>query len=196
MAAACTRPAPAARRRNTCSSSCRRTTCAGTRSASFSRWLSRSRISAPRPAIAKALVVAEALDRANGKILDNDKSPQRKVGELDNRGSHFYLAMYWARALADQTQDDDLRAAFSPSPVSSNSNEAKIVAELNGVQGKPVEIGGYYHPDPAKTSKAMRPSATLNAIIDGMNGRPGLTRPGSAAGPHAGPALLGHTSCR
>jgi isocitrate dehydrogenase len=116
----------------------------------------------------KALVVAEALDRANGKILDNDKSPQRKVGELDNRGSHFYLAMYWARALADQTQDADLRAAFQPIAEQLEKNESKIVGELNGVQGRSVEIGGYYHPDPAKTSTAMRPSATLNAIIDGM----------------------------
>jgi isocitrate dehydrogenase len=117
----------------------------------------------------KALVVAEALDRANGKILDNDKSPQRKVGELDNRGSHFYLAMYWARALADQTADAELRATFAPVATELERNEAKIVSELNGVQGKPVEIGGYYHPDRAKTSKAMRPSATLNTIIDGMN---------------------------
>ena len=117
----------------------------------------------------KALVVAEALDRANGKILDNDKSPQRKVGELDNRGSHFYLAMYWARALADQTQDAELRAVFQPIADQLEKNEATIVGELNGVQGRQVEIGGYYHPDPAKTSKAMRPSATLNAIIDGMS---------------------------
>ncbi len=118
----------------------------------------------------KALVVAEALDRANGKILDNDKSPQRKVGELDNRGSHFYLAMYWARALADQTKDAELQKIFSPIASELERNEAKIVSELNGVQGKPVEIGGYYHPDSAKTSTAMRPSATLNAIIDGLAG--------------------------
>jgi len=116
----------------------------------------------------KALVVADALDQANGKILDNDKSPQRKVGELDNRGSHFYLAMYWARALADQAQDNDLRAAFTPIASQLEQKEGAIVSELNGVQGKPVEIGGYYHPDPAKTSKAMRPSATLNGIIDGI----------------------------
>jgi len=116
----------------------------------------------------KARVLADALDRANGKILDNDKSPQRKVGELDNRGSHFYLAMYWARALADQTEDQELRAAFGPIASQLEQQEAKIVAELNGVQGKPVEIGGYYHPDRARTAKAMRPSATLNAIIDGM----------------------------
>jgi isocitrate dehydrogenase len=117
----------------------------------------------------KALTVAEALDRANGKILDNDKSPQRKVGELDNRGSHFYLAMYWARALADQSSDADLRATFGPVASELERKEAQIVGELNGVQGKPVQIGGYYHPDPALTGKAMRPSATLNAIIDGMS---------------------------
>ena len=117
----------------------------------------------------KALVVAEALDRANGKILDNDKSPQRKVGELDNRGSHFYLAMYWARALADQSKDPELRARFGRVATELEDNEAKIVGELNGVQGKPVQVGGYYHPDPAQTARAMRPSTTLNAIIDGMN---------------------------
>jgi isocitrate dehydrogenase len=116
----------------------------------------------------RALVVAEALDRANGKILDNDKSPQRKVGELDNRGSHFYLAMYWARALADQKKDAELQKIFGPVASELERNEAKIVSELNGVQGKSVEIGGYYHPDPAQTSKAMRPSATFNAILDGM----------------------------
>jgi isocitrate dehydrogenase len=116
----------------------------------------------------KALVVAEALDRANGKILDNDKSPQRKVGELDNRGSHFYLAMYWARALADQSKDPELRARFGRVATELEGNEAKIVDELNGVQGKPVQVGGYYHPDPAQTARAMRPSATLNAIIEGI----------------------------
>jgi len=115
---------------------------------------------------AKALAVAAALDRANGKILENDKSPQRKVGEIDNRGSHFYLAMYWARALADQQKDADLRTAFGPIAAELENNEATIVGELNGVQGKPVEIGGYYHPDPAKLSAAMRPSPTLNQVID------------------------------
>jgi isocitrate dehydrogenase len=117
---------------------------------------------------AKAIVMAEALDEANGKILDNDKSPQRKVGELDNRGSHFYLAMYWARALANQTKDAALRATFEPIAVKLEANESTIISELNGTQGKPVDIGGYYHPDPARTARAMRPSATLNAILDGM----------------------------
>jgi isocitrate dehydrogenase len=117
---------------------------------------------------ARALVVADALDRANGRILDNDKSPQRRVGELDNRGSHFYLAMYWARALADQQKDADLRATFEPIARELEQHESAIVAELNGVQGRPVEIGGYYHPDPARTATAMRPSATLNRIIDSI----------------------------
>ena len=116
----------------------------------------------------KALVVADALDRANAKILDNDKSPQRKVGELDNRGSHFYLAMYWARALADQSTDPELRVRFGRVASELEGNEAKIVGELNGVQRKPVQIGGYYHPDRAQTARAMRPSATLNAIIEGI----------------------------
>jgi isocitrate dehydrogenase len=117
---------------------------------------------------AQALVLAEALDTANGKVLENDRSPQRKIGEIDNRGSHFYLAMYWARALADQTKDQWLKAKFAPVADALEKNEAKIVAELTAVQGKPVAIGGYYHPDPKLCAAAMRPSATLNAIIDGI----------------------------
>jgi isocitrate dehydrogenase len=122
---------------------------------------------------AKALVVAEALDRANGRILENDKSPQRKVGEIDNRGSHFYLAMYWARALADQSADTELQTTFAPVARELEQNERSIVSELNGVQGRPVEIGGYYHSDPALTAKAMRPSATFNAVVDALNLVPG-----------------------
>ena len=118
---------------------------------------------------AKAIAVAQALDRANGRILENDKSPQRKIGEIDNRGSHFYLAMYWARALADQARDADLRATFTPVARELEQNEAKIIAELNGVQGTPVDVGGYYHPDPAAAAKAMRPSATFNAVVDSLN---------------------------
>jgi len=114
-----------------------------------------------------ALALADALDQANGRILENDKSPQRKVGELDNRGSHFYLAMYWARALADQTADGGLRETFAPIARDLEQNESRIVGELNGVQGKPIDVGGYYHPDPALTAQAMRPSPTFNAIIDG-----------------------------
>jgi isocitrate dehydrogenase len=116
----------------------------------------------------RAQVVADALDKANGRFLENDKSPQRKIGELDNRGSHFYLAMYWARALADQTRDRELSAIFAPIAQQLEQQEKAIVSELNGVQGRPVEIGGYYHPDPAKTAAAMRPSATLNRIVDSM----------------------------
>ena len=117
----------------------------------------------------KALVMAQALDQANGKILENDKSPQRKVGEIDNRGSHFYLAMYWARALADQTKDAELQATFARLASELEAKEATIIAELNGAQGKPVNIAGYYHPDPALTARAMRPSATFNALIDSLN---------------------------
>ena len=114
----------------------------------------------------KAQVVADALDRANGRILENDKSPQRKVGELDNRGSHFFLAQYWARALADQTTDAELKRIFTPLASELERQEQTIVAELNGVQGRPVDVGGYYHPDASMASQAMRPSATFNAIID------------------------------
>ncbi|QJD69108.1 NADP-dependent isocitrate dehydrogenase [Xanthomonas campestris pv. badrii] len=112
-----------------------------------------------------ATVLAKALDVANGQFLDNNKSPARKVGELDNRGSHFYLAMYWAQALAAQTEDTALQAKFAPLAKALTGNEATIVAELNGAQGKPVEIGGYYHPDLAKVSEAMRPSKTFNDIL-------------------------------
>jgi isocitrate dehydrogenase len=115
-----------------------------------------------------ALTLADMLDRANGRLLDNDKSPQRKIGGIDNRGSHFYLAMYWAKALAEQTADAALRDRFAPVARDLEQNEARIVGELNGVQGKPVDVGGYYHPDPALTATAMRPSATFNAIIDAL----------------------------
>ena len=113
----------------------------------------------------KALVLAKTLDQATGQFLDNNKSPSRKVGNIDNRGSHFYLALYWAQALAAQTEDKDLQAQFAPVAKAMAENEATIVAELNAVQGKPVDIGGYYHADADKLSNVMRPSATLNAII-------------------------------
>ncbi|ESU28797.1 isocitrate dehydrogenase, NADP-dependent [Flavobacterium limnosediminis JC2902] len=114
---------------------------------------------------AKALVLAETLDEANDKFLKNDKSPARKVGQIDNRGSHFYLAMYWAEALANQTKDAELQAKFAPIAAELSANEAKIDAELIGSQGKPQNIGGYYQPSFALTEKAMRPSETLNAIL-------------------------------
>ncbi|MFC5741443.1 NADP-dependent isocitrate dehydrogenase [Dyella tabacisoli] len=114
---------------------------------------------------AGAGVLARTLDQANGKFLDNNKSPARKVGELDNRGSHFYLALYWAQALAAQTEDAALKATFTPLANALEENEAKIVGELNGVQGKPVDIQGYYHPNLKLVSEAMRPSATFNAAL-------------------------------
>ncbi|TEW52473.1 NADP-dependent isocitrate dehydrogenase [Psychromonas algicola] len=113
----------------------------------------------------KAVILAEALHVANGKFLKEDKSPSRKVGELDNRGSHFYLAMYWAEALATQTKDTELQAQFKPFADVLLSNEAVIVKELNDAQGVAVDLGGYFDTDPAKVSAAMRPSKTLNAAI-------------------------------
>jgi isocitrate dehydrogenase len=112
--------------------------------------------------------LADALDQANAKFLESNKSPARKVGEIDNRGSHFYLALYWAQALAQQTQDKNLAARFAKIAKDMSDNEAKISSELLGAQGKPVDIGGYYHPDDAKASRAMRPSPTLNAIVDAI----------------------------
>jgi len=116
----------------------------------------------------RASVLAETLDIATGKFLDNDKSPARKVGQIDNRGSHFYLALYWADALAAQDKDLALKNIFTPVAKELSSKEAQINAELIGAQGKPQDIGGYYHTDHAKASKAMRPSETLNAIIDSI----------------------------
>ncbi|MEK6801362.1 MAG: NADP-dependent isocitrate dehydrogenase [Nitrospirota bacterium] len=115
-----------------------------------------------------AKMLADTLDQANAKFLESNKSPARKVGEIDNRGSHFYLALYWAQALAQQTQDKDLQARFVKISKELEQNESKIAGELLAVQGKPVDVGGYYHPVDAKASKAMRPSATLNAIIDAI----------------------------
>jgi isocitrate dehydrogenase len=113
----------------------------------------------------KAIVLAETLDEANDKFLANDKSPARKVGQIDNRGSHFYLAFYWAQALAAQTKDAELQAIFAPIAAEFAANEAKINTELIGAQGKPQNIGGYFQPNPALTSKAMRPSETFNTIL-------------------------------
>lgn len=115
-----------------------------------------------------AKILADTLDQANAKFLESNKSPARKVGEIDNRGSHFYLALYWAEALAAQTQDKNLQAKFAKIAKQLADNEAKIASELVAAQGKPVDIGGYYHPDDAKASKAMRPSPTLNAIVDAI----------------------------
>jgi len=117
---------------------------------------------------AKAAVLSDTLDAAIAKFLDNNRSPARKVGEIDNRGSHFYLAMYWAEALAAQSKDAELKARFTKVATQLQESEAKINAELIGAQGKPVDLGGYYQPDRAKTEKAMRPSPTLNAIIESI----------------------------
>lgn len=114
----------------------------------------------------KAQVLADALDKATGKFLDMNKSPSRRVGEIDNRGSHFYLATYWAQALAEQTADADLAAEFAPIAKALEEKESQIVAELNGAQGKPGDLGGYYAPEFAKVAPLMRPSSTFNAIID------------------------------
>ncbi|MCK0506360.1 NADP-dependent isocitrate dehydrogenase [Aromatoleum anaerobium] len=113
----------------------------------------------------KAKLLARTLDEATGKLLDNDKSPSRKTGELDNRGSHFYLALYWAQALAAQDDDAQLKARFAPVAKALAENEQRIVEELRAAQGRPADIGGYYLPDPAKTRAVMRPSATFNAIL-------------------------------
>jgi isocitrate dehydrogenase len=114
---------------------------------------------------AKAKVLADTLDTANGKFLENDRSPGRKLGSLDNRGSHFYLAFYWAQALANQTSDGELQAIFAPVAADLAAHEKKIVEELAAVQGRPIEIGGYYQPDPEKASAALRPSDTFNTVL-------------------------------
>ena len=116
----------------------------------------------------KALLFAETLDQAIGKFLENEKSPSRKVGERDTRGSHFYLALYWAQALAGQGKDTEVQARFAKVAQALGDNEAKIVAELNSAQGSPVDIGGYYRPDRAQAIQAMRPSKTFNAIVDAI----------------------------
>ena len=112
-----------------------------------------------------ALILAQTLDQANGKFLENSKSPSAKVNELDNRGSHFYLAMYWAEAIVTQTQNTALSAKFAALANQLKANETTIVTELNAVQGKAVDLGGYYHPDAEKCDRAMRPSTTLNGVL-------------------------------
>jgi isocitrate dehydrogenase len=113
----------------------------------------------------KAKILADTLDRATGTFLDEDRSPGRKLGTIDNRGSHFYLALYWAEELAKQTDDAELAAAFAPLAQKLRAGEQAIVDELLAVQGKPADIGGYYRPDEAKVNAVMRPSATLNAAL-------------------------------
>ena len=117
----------------------------------------------------KVKILARTLDEATGKLLDNNKSPSPRTGELDNRGSQFYLAMYWAEALAAQTEDKELQAHFAPLAKSLIENEQKIADELKAVQGKPADIGGYFMPDSEKFEAVMRPSATLNAALKAAN---------------------------
>ena len=114
----------------------------------------------------QARLLGKTLDEASAQYLLNNKSPSRKVGELDNRGSHYFVATYWAQAMASQTEDAALAASFATIAEALTSNEEQIVAELNAVQGPQVDIGGYYQPDVKLTAAAMRPSTTLNAIID------------------------------
>ena len=116
----------------------------------------------------KAQVLADTLDAATGTFLENDKSPGRALGTIDNRGSHFYLALYWTQELASQQADPELAAAFAPVAERLASNEEAIVGELIAVQGSPAEIGGYYRPDEQLVEAVMRPSKTLNEIIDGL----------------------------
>jgi isocitrate dehydrogenase len=115
-----------------------------------------------------ASVLGKTLDQATTQYLLEDRSPSRKCGELDNRGSHFYLALYWSQALAAQTEDATLAQYFAPLAKDLTANEAKIVAELNGAQGHAVDLQGYYQPNPDLTAQAMRPSQTLNGIINGL----------------------------
>ncbi len=117
----------------------------------------------------KAQVLATTLDEATGKLLDNEKSPERKVGQLDNRGSHFYLAQYWAEALANQSEDAALNAHFKGIAEALSSNEGKIIEQLNQSQGKAIDLGGYYHPNSSTLESAMRPSETFNQLIDSLN---------------------------
>jgi isocitrate dehydrogenase len=114
----------------------------------------------------RAGVLGRALDRATGRLLEEGRSPSRKVGELDNRGSHAYLALYWASELAAQTDDSELAEAVKPVAERLEADEEQIIEELNAVQGSPVEIGGYFHPDTEAVAAAMRPSETLNAALD------------------------------
>ena len=121
-----------------------------------------------RPATRRAKVLADTLDRATATFLDEDKSPTRKLGGIDNRGSHYYLARYWAEELAAQTDDPGLAEAFAPVASALADQEETIVAELIAVQGDPVDLGGYYHPDPERAEAIMRPSDTLNEVIAGL----------------------------
>jgi isocitrate dehydrogenase len=114
----------------------------------------------------KAIELAESVETANAKWLENNRAPARKMGEIDNRGGHFYFALYWAQAVAEQAKDEDLKKRFAKLAKELEHNEDRINEEFIGAQGPPQDIGGYYHPDPEKTERAMRPSATFNAILE------------------------------
>src|SRR4051794_11996531 len=114
---------------------------------------------------ARAKLLADTLDRATGRVLEEGRSPSRKAGELDNRGSHFYLALYWAQEVAAQSEDGELAATVAPLAERLAAEEEQIVSELNAVQGAPVELGGYYRPDPERAAEAMRPSATFTTAL-------------------------------
>ncbi len=118
----------------------------------------------------RAQILADTLDAATGALLETGKSPSRRVNELDNRGSHFYLALYWAHELAAQTDDAALAASFARLAETLSDAESVIVDELNSVQGQAMDIGGYFAPDPARAEAAMRPSPTFNAAIDSLGG--------------------------
>src|SRR4029450_57408 len=119
---------------------------------------------------AHAQILADTLDRANATFLDENKSPGRRVGEIDTRGSHFYLALFWAEELATQEDDSELAATFAPLAKALRANESAIAGELLAVQGSPVDLGGYYRPDPVKTEAVMRPSKTFNQILASLEG--------------------------
>ena len=123
---------------------------------------------AERTGTAGARVLAKTLDEATTRYLMENRAPSRRAGELDNRGTHFYLAMYWAQSLAGQTEDANLAASFGPMAAAMEANESAIITELNDAQGVAMDIGGYYHPDPSLAAAAMRPSATFNAILEGV----------------------------
>ena len=123
---------------------------------------------ANRADMPRAAVLAEALDKATGEFLNENKSPSRKVNELDNRGSHFYLALFWAEALAEQNKDEELKTKFEGVAVELRQAEVKIIEELNSAQGVTADVGGYYKPDPGLASNAMRPSPTFNEILSNL----------------------------
>ena len=143
----------------------RRITCAGTLWVNLWLWVFPWKIWASRNDNPGAQILAKTLDLATGKLLENNKSPSRKTGELDNRGSHFYLGMYWAQVVAEQTENPELAARFAPLAKALAENEDKIIAELRAVQGRPAAIQGYYHAERDDVKRVMRPSETLNAIL-------------------------------